>query len=76
MHVLSLPHAYVVVKALCHAIRADCLLIETTRAQQWAWWMTDKFVRECSNLPTEACSVRLSRHRVGFLVSIYSFSCP
>ena len=38
-------------KALCHAIRADCLLIindEATRAhvvnEQWAWQMVDKFV--------------------------------
>ena len=35
-------------EALCHAIRADCLLIEATRAhvvnEQWAWRMVDKFV--------------------------------
>ena len=34
-------------KALCHAIRADCLLIEAARAhtvnEQWVWKMADKF---------------------------------
>ena len=34
-------------KALCYAIRADCLLIEATRThmanEQWAWRMVDKF---------------------------------
>ena len=35
-------------KALCHAIRADCLLIEAACThvlnQQWAWQIADKFV--------------------------------
>ena len=34
-------------KALYHAIRADCLLIGAARAhavnEQWAWWRIDKF---------------------------------
>ena len=37
----------VALKALYHAIRADCLLIEAARAhaanEQWAWWRIDKF---------------------------------
>ena len=36
-----------VLKALCHAISADCLLIEAARAhavnEHWAWRMADKF---------------------------------
>ena len=34
-------------KALCHAISADCLLIEAARihavTEHWAWQMADKF---------------------------------
>ena len=34
-------------KALCHAISTDCLLIEAARAhavnEHWAWRMADKF---------------------------------
>ena len=37
----------VLLKALCHAISADCLLIEAARAhavnEHWAWRMADKF---------------------------------
>ena len=40
-------HAQGLLKVLCHAISADCLLIEATRAhavnEHWAWWMADKF---------------------------------
>ena len=36
-----------ILKALCHAISADCLLIEAARAhavnEHWAWRMADKF---------------------------------
>ena len=60
---LSFPRGYVLLKALCHAIRVDCLyisLIEAVHAytisEQWAWWMADKFV----------CSFK-SIHSVGHL---------
>jgi hypothetical protein len=41
-------HIILLLQVLCHAIRADCLLIEAACAhavnKQWAWWMVDKFV--------------------------------
>ena len=47
-------------KALCHAIRADCLLMNPHAAKQnWAWWTADKFV---SNI--QVCQLRLSLQRI------------
>ena len=44
-----------ILKALCHAIRVDCLLIEAicTHAvnEQWAWRMADKFA--CTLKPAQ-----------------------
>ena len=41
------PQACSALKALCHAIRAGCVLIEAAYAhvvnEQWAWRMADKF---------------------------------
>ena len=53
-------------KALCHAIRADCLLIEATHAhtvnEQWALYGEGLInSHACSNLPAEACFAACKR---------------
>ena len=47
MHTGKLIDDIITLKALYHAIKADCLLIEAARAhainEQWAWQRIDKF---------------------------------
>ena len=47
LHIKKLKSFWLKLKALCHAISADCLLIEAARAhavnEHWAWRMADKF---------------------------------
>ena len=65
-------------KALCHAISADCLLIEAACAhavnEHWAWRMADKFACTFKSARWGSLCVRLSGHRVGSLSYTYQYS--
>ena len=66
-------------KASCHAIRADYLLIETAHThmvnEQWAWKMADKYVRvhvQTCLLKLALLGVQFHRYRVGSLALLIS----
>ena len=74
-------------KALCHAIRADCLLMKPDRRahavnEHRAWRIAGKFARVDSNLPAEARSIGHSTFQAAYLLSslylsvFLLFGCP
>ena len=72
-------HKLWLLKALCHAIRADCLLMNLHAANKnWAWRTANKFVSHIQVCLLRLClqRVRHFKHRICSIALTYQYSYP